>query len=122
RGRRLHVDAGMLQALDARLHQLAVVIEQRGLVERARLIGRRRHPIGAVLGEQLHPLAEAPLVEQPRFVDQEFFERRTIDAGNGRHAGPRVGASVMPPRAYSRAKPYIGRAPPSRGWRARAWR
>src|SRR6266478_7779672 len=36
RGRRLHVDAGMLQALDARLHQLAVVIEQRSLIERAR--------------------------------------------------------------------------------------
>ena len=87
RGRRLHVDAGMLQALDARLHQLAVVIEQRSLVERACLVGHRRHPIGAVLGEQLHPFAEAPLVEQPRLLDQERLERRAIEAGGGRRRG-----------------------------------
>jgi hypothetical protein len=88
------MDARVLQALHARLHQLAVVIEQRSLVKWARLVGRRRHPIGAVVGEELHPLAEAPLVEQPRLVDQEFFERRAIDAGNGgrcRTAHGRVG-------------------------------
>ena len=35
RGRRLDVNARMLQPLDPCLHQVAVIVEQRGLVERA---------------------------------------------------------------------------------------
>jgi hypothetical protein len=74
------VDAGVLQTIDPRLHQIAVVVEQRGLVERAFLVGDRRHPIGAVLGEQPHPVAEAPLVEEARLVDHERLELSTIDS------------------------------------------
>src|SRR5262249_56965509 len=95
-------------------------IEQRGPVEWARLVGRRRHPIGAVVGEKLHPLAEAPLVEQPRLVDQEFFERRAIDAGNGgrcrtaRGRGGHAASRLYPGPAFYCARtptPVARRAP-----------
>ena len=94
RGRRLHMDARVLQALDPCPHQVAVVIEQRCLVERALLIGHRRHPIGAVLGEQLHPIAESALVEQARLVDEELLERGAIDPGGV--AGRRVHHAASP--------------------------
>ena len=77
----------MLQPLDPRPHQIAVVVEQRGLVERALLVRHRRHPVGAVVGEKTHPFAKAPRVEQPRLVDQELLERRTVDAGDARRSG-----------------------------------
>ena len=69
----------MLEPLDARAHELAVIIEERGLIERALLAGDRRHPVGAVLREQRHPFAKAPLVEEQRLVDEERFQLRAID-------------------------------------------
>src|SRR5262249_17559029 len=122
RGRRLHVDAGVLQALDARLHQVAVVIEQRGLVEWARLVGRRRHPIvPSSAKSSIHSRKRRSSSSRASWIRNSSNGARSMPA-TACGAGPRVGASVMPPRAYSRAKPCIGPAPPSRGWRARAWR
>ena len=46
RRRRLDVDARMLEPVDPRLHEVAVVVEQRDVVERALLVGRGRHPVG----------------------------------------------------------------------------
>src|SRR5436309_2117936 len=58
----------------ARAHKIAIVIEQRGLIERAFLIRNRRHPIGAVGGKKLHPFPKAALVEEARFMNEELFE------------------------------------------------
>src|SRR5262245_57043762 len=90
RGRRLYVDTWMFEPLDARAHEIVVVIKERGLVERAGLPRHRRYPIGAVLGEQLHPFAKAPLVEQPRLGDHELLETPPIDRGLARRT-PRWG-------------------------------
>src|SRR5579872_1124262 len=84
RRRRLHMDARMFEPLDPRLHQIAVVIEQRSLIERTLLIGHGWHPVGAVLVEQRHPVAKAPFIEQARLVDEKILERAAVDAGGHR--------------------------------------
>src|SRR5258706_2560578 len=42
------------------------------MVERIGLVRRRRHPVVAVLGEELVPLVEALLVEQPGLSNHEL--------------------------------------------------
>ena len=46
---------------------------------RALLVRHRRNPVGAVVGEQPHPVAEAPLVKQPRLLQHELLELCPID-------------------------------------------
>src|SRR5207244_1083127 len=41
---------------------------------RRALLGARRHPVDRIAGEELEPFAEAPLVEQPRLLEQELLD------------------------------------------------
>src|SRR5260221_5923902 len=68
----LRVRSGLLQALDAQLEEQLVLVGERVVVERIGLVRRRRHPVVAVLGEQLVPLVEALLVEQPGLSNHEL--------------------------------------------------
>src|SRR5581483_9647658 len=77
------MDVRMPQPLEPRLHDLAVVVEQRGLV-RAGLARLERYPVAAVVGEQVAPFLEAALVEQPHFMDQEILNRTLLAKGGGR--------------------------------------
>src|SRR5215510_934308 len=66
--RLLRVGGRLLQALEKQL----VLVGERVVVERVGLVRRRRHPIVAVLGEELIPLVEALLVEQARLAEHEL--------------------------------------------------
>ena len=70
----------MLQAIDPRLHQFAIVVEQRGLVERALLVRHGGDPVGAILCEQSHPVAKAARIEELRLMNQKQLERSAVDA------------------------------------------
>src|ERR1044071_2645779 len=70
--RLLRIGGGLLEALDAQLEEQPVLVGERVVVERIGLVGRRRHPVVAVLGEELVPLVEALLVQQARFPDHEL--------------------------------------------------
>ena len=68
----------MPQPLEADVHHPLVVVEQRRAALGAHLVGLERHPIDAVLGEQVAPFLEAPLVEQLHLVDEEFLDRAQV--------------------------------------------
>ena len=72
--RDLGVDPGVAQPGEAGGHQLAVVEEQRDMLPRIVLVDPGRRPVGSVLGEQVHPLLEPAVVEQPDLVDQEALD------------------------------------------------
>src|SRR4029077_16189354 len=62
-----------------------VLVHQRGGEARVGLAPFQRHPVVAVVGEQIEPFLEAVLVDQPRLVEDEADEILV-----GRHAHRRV--------------------------------
>src|SRR5882672_472717 len=68
----LRIRRRLLQALDAQLEEQLVLVGERVVVERIGLVRRRRHPVVAVLGEELVPLVEALLVQQARLANDEL--------------------------------------------------
>src|SRR2546427_4648455 len=74
RRRRLHVHLAALQALDAHGEERARLVDDRERLLRRALAGARRNPVDAVLGEELEPRRVAPLVQQPRFAQDEGFQ------------------------------------------------
>src|SRR5689334_16786764 len=80
-GRMLRMRSRVFQPRDAQLQQQAVFVGER--VVRCALLLRRalqRHPVAAVVGEQREPFVVAALVEQARFVDDEFDRRHRVMA------------------------------------------
>ena len=65
------MDLRVVEPRQTRSHDLAVVEEDRHRLVGILLVGRARHPIIAVLGEQAHPLLEAALVEETRLPEEE---------------------------------------------------
>ena len=57
--RLLREGARALQALDAQLAQQLVLVQVRGVLHAVGLVGRQRHPVDAVVGEQRVPLVVA---------------------------------------------------------------
>ena len=63
-----------LEPLDADGQQQLVLVHQRGGQPRIGLAPLQRHPIDAVVGEQIEPFLQPVLVDQPRLVDDEIDE------------------------------------------------
>jgi hypothetical protein len=61
-----------LEPLDPDLQQQLVLVHQRGRQPRIGLPPFERHPVKAVLGEQIEPFLETMLVDQPGFADDEI--------------------------------------------------
>ena len=61
-----------LEPLDADLQQHLVFVHQRRGEARIGLAPFERHPVEAVLGEQVEPFLEAVLIDQPGLADDEI--------------------------------------------------
>ena len=73
RERLARMRARMARLLHAQLEQGAVVVDDRGGLERLALVLFQRNPVGGVVGEELEPRLELLRVEQPRLVIQELL-------------------------------------------------
>ena len=69
--RLLREGAVALQPLDPDGEQQLVLVHQRRGEPRIGLAPFQRHPVDAVLGEQVEPFVEPVLVDQPRLADDE---------------------------------------------------
>ena len=70
--RLLREGAVALEPLDPDGEQHLVLVHQRGGEPRIGLAPLQRHPVDAVLGEQIEPFVEPVLVDQPRLADDEI--------------------------------------------------
>ena len=76
RRRELGERGRMLEPGNAQAHGLAVFVNDRPLLGRVRIGGVVRHPIHRVLGEQLQPLVEPPLVDERRLLVDKLLDLR----------------------------------------------
>ena len=79
----LRKGAVALQPLDADLEQQLVLVHQRRRQPRIGLAPFERHPVKAVLGEQVEPFLEALLVDQPRLANDEIDQLLVGGRGHG---------------------------------------
>src|SRR4029077_5173762 len=78
----------VLEAVDAHAQQQLVLVEERGMVISVRLASGERHPVVGIVGEELVPLLEPLLVDEPRLVVHELRQRREIrSTAHGRVSG-----------------------------------